>query len=716
MTFFAAMPVLFFIAGVLLAASSERHSHWAVLAGRARRLLLPVWLYGTVVLVGGLTQTDLRRDFSAGVAVTLADAATWLIPLVDPRSSAAPHGWLTTHLWYIRAYLWILVLTPLLLRLARHLRVAFPLLCAAVVAVLMAGRLGIPALGSGPAHFVIGDVAVYGTFVVLGMAYHLGRLRPLSAGQALPALLLLVLGIGMYVARAGVPPGGVNGSYPLTLLTGLAWLLLAAAFEHPIRTLAGADPIRRVACAINRRAMTIYLWHPAAIVIGYWLVARVGISGRTAPLGAAMVVAVTVAVTAFAAHAAGGAEDLAANRRRNTCRRPNEAWRSLATRAVTGLVVTVIVLALPLTPEPTALASRVGGSSRPVLPPPSYRPAPAEANFAAKAFKSRSGELRLEEGLSDRLLQATLDRWMEEQPDVGSVAVAVVAGKDTWAGDAHRLGAHSPTRAQDSYGIASATKTFTLGLALRAVDQGRIKLDTPVPSLPEVGRPPDGTIITPRHLLQHTSGLVDYPAARGYDDSLPLTPREAVRLSLDTPLQSPPGEQVIYANSNYHYLGLILEHVYRRPYAKLVADLARTVGLPSTRVDSEDRPGWTGFASGGVHSTVADLARWGAALFTPGRVLSPALSSQLRTLGPYNTALGTWPLCPCSSDEGGQKHYTAIGQYTGHGGLYHTPQGVTVAVHIEPPVDSADVKTSSLIETLLRALGERSDPVRFAGN
>ena len=197
---------------------------------------------------------------------------------------------------------------------------------------------------------------------------------------------------------------------------------------------------------------------------------------------------------------------------------------------------------------------------------------------------------------------------------------------------------------------------------------------------------------------------MDYPGARGYDSSMGLTPGDAVRLSLDTPLRSPPGEQVNYANSNHLYLGLILEHVYKRPYANLVADLARSIGLPATRVEPDDRPGWTGFASGGIHSTVSDLARGGNALFTPRRVLSPGLSSQLRTVGSYNTGLGTWPLCPCSTDDGGQKQYTAIGQYTGHGGLYHTPEGVTVAVHMEPPIDTADVKTSSLIEALLRTL------------
>jgi D-alanyl-D-alanine carboxypeptidase len=210
--------------------------------------------------------------------------------------------------------------------------------------------------------------------------------------------------------------------------------------------------------------------------------------------------------------------------------------------------------------------------------------------------------------------------------------------------------------------------------------------------------------ITPRQLLQHTSGLVDYPAAPGYDPSRPLTPVDAVRLSLAAPLQSLPGERVNYANSNYQYLGLLLEHVTGRPYAALVADLARTVKLQGTEVDPSSRPGWTGFSSGGIHSTVSDLVRWGTALFTPGRILPPRLVTQLTAVGRYNTGLGTWPLCPCGTGSGSEKRSTAMGQYTGHGGLYHTPEGVTVAIHMEPPLDGADVKSASLIEAVLRTL------------
>lgn len=72
---------------------------------------------------------------------------------------------------------------------------------------------------------------------------------------------------------------------------------------------------------------------------------------------------------------------------------------------------------------------------------------------------------------------------------------------------------------------------------------------------------------------------------------------------------------------------------------------------------------------------------------------------------PPQHRLGTWPLCPWATEDTQQKRYTGIGQYTGHGGLYHTPEGATFAVHIEPPMAGAEVKAASLIEVIQRVLG-----------
>jgi D-alanyl-D-alanine carboxypeptidase len=247
--------------------------------------------------------------------------------------------------------------------------------------------------------------------------------------------------------------------------------------------------------------------------------------------------------------------------------------------------------------------------------------------------------------------------------------------------------------------VFSLAKTFTAALVLREVERGRIALDAPVPRLRAVGSPPRGVVITPRQLLQHTSGLVEYTTANRYREDQLLTPQRAVADSLRTPLVAPPGSGVHYANTNYLYLGLLLEHVTRTPYPRLVEELAGSLGLPGTRVEYYPRPGWVGFSSSGVHSTVAELVRWGDALLTPGRVLqSPALVAELTTIGETNASLGLWPICPCWTDELGTKRYTAIGHTIGSGGMYHYPRQMMLAIRFEPGTEHAN--------DLVAALGE----------
>ena len=75
-----------------------------------------------------------------------------------------------------------------------------------------------------------------------------------------------------YLAIVGVPNGDVNQAYPAVALTGLAWILVAGIFEQPIRRVASQRLVRPAMLAFNRRAETIYIWHPAAIVVAYAII------------------------------------------------------------------------------------------------------------------------------------------------------------------------------------------------------------------------------------------------------------------------------------------------------------------------------------------------------------------------------------------------------------------------------------------------------------
>jgi CubicO group peptidase (beta-lactamase class C family) len=271
-------------------------------------------------------------------------------------------------------------------------------------------------------------------------------------------------------------------------------------------------------------------------------------------------------------------------------------------------------------------------------------------------------------------LQAALDAWAATSPGVRSVAVGVAvaeAGTPWWGGVGTAPG-HVPLDFGERHGVLSVTKTFTEALVLRQVAAGRIDLDAPVPPVAGVGAAPAGVVITPRMLLQHSSGLVNYPEAVGYDATAPITPQQVVSSALRSPLMAPPGTRAVYSNTNFHWLGLLLEHVTGRPFGALVADLAQEVGLADTALDPAGRPGWVGYASGGIRSTVGDMARWAAALFTPGRVLPAPQVKALTTVGPLGVSLGLWPVTG-----------NGVSQFVAHGGLVHYPDdGLVVIVRI----------------------------------
>lgn len=117
---------------------------------------------------------------------------------------------------------------------------------------------------------------------------------------------------------------------------------------------------------------------------------------------------------------------------------------------------------------------------------------------------------------------------------------------------------------QSRFPIASITKTFTATAILQLKEKGKLKIDDPVTKhVPDFPYP----AITIKHLLSHTSGLQPYD---NYFDSLrnispsrvftntDVLPRyKALRL----PLLYQPGTDGNYDNSNFIFLGLIVEKV-----------------------------------------------------------------------------------------------------------------------------------------------------------
>lgn len=120
--------------------------------------------------------------------------------------------------------------------------------------------------------------------------------------------------------------------------------------------------------------------------------------------------------------------------------------------------------------------------------------------------------------------------------------------------------------------VASATKLATALAALRLVERGSLDLDAPLAQyLPRACAAQDG--VTPRSLLNHTSGLpLDvHPTSVRYAHG--LTWRSLAETCLATPLASAPGAMVRYSNVGYGLLALIIEQLVDADFATALEQL-----------------------------------------------------------------------------------------------------------------------------------------------
>ncbi|MCW6008831.1 acyltransferase [Micromonospora sp. CPCC 205371] len=285
---FPAMGVMFGLGGSLMAASLDRSDGAPdrVVAGRLRRLLPAVWAFGAIMVPAMLWHGWPDRP-------QWPELLLWLLPLAEPPGAewALPA---TEVLWYLVTYLWLVLLSPVLLWAYRRwpLRTAvLPL----VTLVVVAGRGG-----------VLTDLATYATCWTAGFAHRDGALRriPLPALAALAAACMAG-GAGWALAYGFDAP-------PAVALYSLGFVLPLLRAAPPMGWLARALPLDRLVSLVNARAVTIYLWHNPAIAACF----VVGDALNAWVLGDAGYVLVAVALTVGAVTALGWVESLPAKARR----------------------------------------------------------------------------------------------------------------------------------------------------------------------------------------------------------------------------------------------------------------------------------------------------------------------------------------------------------------------------------------------------------------
>ncbi|MEV0091244.1 serine hydrolase domain-containing protein [Streptomyces sp. NPDC050738] len=276
---------------------------------------------------------------------------------------------------------------------------------------------------------------------------------------------------------------------------------------------------------------------------------------------------------------------------------------------------------------------------------------------------------------------AAVQRALDDAVSAGGapgILAEVQSGSTGWFGSAG-LGDTATGRkrlASDRFRIGSTTKTFTATVLLQLVGEGRLGLnDTVEKWLPGVvrGNGHDGSKITVRQLLNHTSGIYNYTNDQGVVDKLvgpgflehrfdSFQPKQLVQIAMNHAPAFAPGTWWAYSNTNFILAGMIAERVSGHSLATEVTrriivplGLANTyVGGQSTSIygphsqhysklllpdpaaqiyDVTDlNPSWAGSA-GDMVSTSGDINRFYTSLLR-GRLLPAAQQKEMFTAVP----------------------------------------------------------------------------------
>ncbi len=193
--------------------------------------------------------------------------------------------------------------------------------------------------------------------------------------------------------------------------------------------------------------------------------------------------------------------------------------------------------------------------------------------------------------------------------------------------------------------LGSLTKQMTTASIMMLAEEGLLQVDDPITKyFPDY--PTHGYTITLRHLMTHTSGIIDFLAIEEFPniEKEDITAMDVIDFFKNAPMNFAPGEAYSYSNSGYVMLGAIIEQLSGQPYVDFIQERIFTpLGMENTyhgdfrriipnRVTGYEM-GAEGYenssylsmtipgAAGAIISTVDDLLKWNTALFA-GEVVS----------------------------------------------------------------------------------------------
>jgi len=216
-----------------------------------------------------------------------------------------------------------------------------------------------------------------------------------------------------------------------------------------------------------------------------------------------------------------------------------------------------------------------------------------------------------------------------------------------------------PATPDTAYQLASVSKQFTATAIMLLVEDGKLQLsDSVTKHFAEL--PAAWSNITVRHLLTMTSGIKDYlnvvPPSEWRND---FTYARLLEIMKNEPLEFAVGDKYAYSNSNYVLLAMLIQRLSGKSYDTFLAERVwGPLQMTATRRDSPFdviphraslynwktnkfenidllNPSLWNNGDGGLMSTVRDLAKWDAALYTE-RILKKAVLEQMWAETPVN--------------------------------------------------------------------------------
>lgn len=312
----------------------------------------------------------------------------------------------------------------------------------------------------------------------------------------------------------------------------------------------------------------------------------------------------------------------------------------------------------------------------------------AAAAVAGSAMAAPTASASAADAPDHAAVQKVLDQAVAEGRFPGMVA-EVRDPRGRWYGSAGVADTRTGRKRQphERFRIGSAAKAFTATVVLQLEAEGKLSLDDTVDKwLPGVvqGNDNDGSTITIRHLLNHTSGIFNYgndkeeavkftgPAflEHRYDK---YTPEQLVKIGLRNPRYfEEPGDGFTYTNTGYILAGMIVEKATGKTLAgEISRRIVRPLGLTGTYLPGEETKirgphprhystlfaaesdakiydvtemsATTAWAAGGMVSTIGDLHRFAGALLRGG-LLPPAQRREMFTMVKTGVKMpdGTW--------------------------------------------------------------------------